>query len=1264
MQPEQTSMGCRAGSAFGLVALLAVAGRSGPAMAQGQLLPVSADPGFNPLLLTVLSLLVVSLIAVNRRLVRIRRRLAEEITARERLVAGLPVGVYELVDRPDRGREVSFVSERALQLMGISREQIDGGFRMAFVNVHPDDLDAVIAANDLAERERTPFQINFRVVVGGQTLSLRAESTPRMKADGIYWSGVITDLTQQQAAEDRFRALIENTPLSVMMNDAETLELLEANEAAWTSYGLDSFEALKAYNIFDHPPFSLADLMPYVDKARAGIKQRLPWRSRRADGSLFWEEVVIAPITVANRRCLFSMSLDITEQRAAQRLLAEREKLLASVSRLSATGGWELELDSGSVRWTEQTFAIHGLPVSDRIELSRAIDFYHPQDRQTLERALSKAAENGLPFDLTLRMRTADDRDIITRSMGEPVFKDGRVVKLVGAFQDITDLVEQQRRLSEFEHRFRTIFEQAPLPLLIHDAATGEILDGNASGCELHGAANVDELKRNQHRIWSEAPYDEVAALARIHEALARGRCQFDWRSRRLDGSEFWEQVTLTPLVLDDRDCVLSASIDITLRRETERILRESDERFRLLLSDVPEVAVQGYRLDGSVHYWNQASEKLYGYTEAEALGSNLLDLIIPPELREETARRLQEVAESGSIENGELELMRKDGSRVAVYSSHSIVRREGLPTELFCIDFDLSERKRHEQELARIANYDALTGLPNRNLLADLMRELCARADRGRTRFALAYLDLDEFKPINDQHGHEVGDQVLIAVANRLQSIVRGSDVVARLGGDEFVLLMDGLEGSAALESRLRALLDRIGEPITVGDHTVQVHASIGVTIYPDDASDPDILLRHGDQAMYRAKSQGRNTFSLFDLNFEQHLQRRRERLLEIEAAIAAEAFELWYQPKINLHSGAVVGLEGLIRWQHPDQGLLPPSAFLDDLAQSALEVGFGQYVIERALAQLDAWLATGLTLPISINVSGFHLLSPGFIDHLRASLARHPAVTPRLLQLEILESAAVTDLKRAIEVLNATRLLGVQVSLDDFGTGYSSLSHLRSLPVDEVKIDRAFVRDMLADLSDYNIVRSVLGLATAFNLRVVAEGVETMDHMRALIELGCDLGQGYAFATPMPAEQLEAWLSDWQRRAADIEWTAPTSNHLGTTLSIAINTHKNWLRRMHETILGHRSGLAEPQIDADRCILGRWLDDEGQQLYGHCTGFDVVVERHRRVHQLAAHLLNQRGTPPEHWLEPLSDLDAASREMIQSLKALQDEIAPTALH
>lgn len=1047
-----------------------------------------------------------------------------ETDPRERLARDLPIGLHEVVETAPKGPRFLYVSDRALDLWGISRREAELDLYNAFRNVHPADRDRLIAVHEQARIAGAPLSLEARFVVEGRQRWLRIDSWPRRIDGQLSWPGYTQDVTDRHEAEAKFRLLFEQSPVSVMVHESESGDLIDANRAAWEAYGLQSLEELQAYSFWNEPPYSPAEALAYIRKAAKGESQRFEWRSIKANGQPFWELVSLMPVVIDGRLRVFSAGIEITELRETEQRLKEREGLLRAMSQLADVGGWSVELATGELNWTEQTFHLHNLPLDSDLSVTDALSFYHHEDRPVLEQALARAREHGETFDLTLRLITATGQERLTRSQCRPVEQGGRVVRLVGAIQDITGPAEAERR-------FRALFEQSPVAILVQDAVSGELLDANRQGWEGYGYASFEALKAAESRVWADqdqgAEYNGAAALKRLRRAMQRHGDRFEWPSRHADGRILWHDVTLTPVTLSGRACALAVCVDITQRREAEQRLRESEERFRRILQDVDGVSVQGYHADGSVHYWNRASEALYGYTEAEALGSNLLDLIIPPEMRDGVRAGLQGVAEGGSIPNGELELKRKDGRRVPVYSSHTVVRRPGEEPELFCIDIDLTERKAHEQALERMANYDVLTGLPNRRLMAGMLEQMIARAARAQSAFALCYLDLDDFKPINDQHGHETGDRMLVAIGQRLRRLVRGSDLVGRLGGDEFVLALDGVGDGPELERRLRFILDGVAQPVHFDGLQLQVHGSIGVTLYPQDNADPDTLLRHADQAMYRSKAQGRNQFSLFDTEIEARVSKQRQRLSEIETGLDQGQFRLHYQPKMELASGEVAGFEALVRWHHPERGVLAPLAFLPVLERSSLENRFGEHVIEQALEQMEQWLDVGLDLTISVNVSGPHLLSEGFVAMIEKRLGQHPSVPPQQLELEIVESAAVTDLDCAVHVLTQLRDLGLRVSLDDFGTGFSSLSHLRSLPVDEVKIDQSFVRDMLTDLNDYNIVRSVIGLADAFNLRVVAEGVETEEHAAELRRLGCQLVQGYAFSRPMPAEQVQEWLA-----------------------------------------------------------------------------------------------------------------------------------------
>jgi diguanylate cyclase (GGDEF)-like protein len=410
-------------------------------------------------------------------------------------------------------------------------------------------------------------------------------------------------------------------------------------------------------------------------------------------------------------------------------------------------------------------------------------------------------------------------------------------------------------------------------------------------------------------------------------------------------------------------------------------------------------------------------------------------------------------------------------------------------------------------------------------------------QSHRRNQLLAVAYIDLDGFKQINDAHGHGVGDEVLILLSQYFKEVLREGDTLARIGGDEFVAVLVDLEAPTHCEPVLARLLQVAAQPIKVGDAVLHVSASIGVTLYPQAGADADQLLRHADQAMYVAKNSGKNRYHYFDVTSAVAMQNQRETVQSIGHALQQNQFVLHYQPKVNMQTGAVVGVEALIRWQHPQRGLLAPGLFLPVIESHPISNAVCEWVVASALVQMSAWHAHGLDLPVSVNIGALQLQQDGFAARLAELLNVHPDVRPDRLQLEVLETSALEDMVRVSNAMKSCQALGVSFALDDFGTGYSSLTHLRRLPAATLKIDQSFVRDMLDDPDDLAIVQGVIGLAKSFRCSVIAEGVETAAHGEQLLQMGCEIAQGYGIARPMPAADLPAWVQRWLTAPV---WTA----------------------------------------------------------------------------------------------------------------------------
>ncbi len=488
----------------------------------------------------------------------------------------------------------------------------------------------------------------------------------------------------------------------------------------------------------------------------------------------------------------------------------------------------------------------------------------------------------------------------------------------------------------------------------------------------------------------------------------------------------------------------------------------------------------------------------------------------------------------------GELWNRNKSGEIYAALTSISIVRDEqGNIHHFIGLFTDITPQKNHEYDLERIAHFDPLTGIPNRLLLADRLNHAIVQLQRTKDFMAVCYLDLDGFKPVNDQFGHGVGDQLLIEISLRIQDCLRAGDTIARIGGDEFVLLLLGLNEIADCEAILNRTLHKIAEPAVIDGHCVAVSASLGYTVFPGDPVDADTLLRHADQAMYIAKQGGKNRCQFFDPKHDRIATERGESIVRIEAALHNNEFTLYFQPKVNMPSGQIFGVEALIRWNHPERGLLSPAEFLPIIENTKMMVDVGNWVFRKAFEHMQAWQEQGLHIVTSINVAPYHLLYPDFVQFLKEDLHDYPSLQPSCLELEILETAMLEDIGRVTAIMNECRALGIAFSLDDFGTGYSSLTYLKALPAETLKIDQSFIRDMLCDQEDLAIVEGIIRLSASFHRQVIAEGVETVEHGVQLLKLGCENAQGYGIARPMPAEQLPEWIKNWK---VPDEWKSPS--------------------------------------------------------------------------------------------------------------------------
>jgi diguanylate cyclase (GGDEF)-like protein/PAS domain S-box-containing protein len=715
----------------------------------------------------------------------------------------------------------------------------------------------------------------------------------------------------------------------------------------------------------------------------------------------------------------------------------------------------------------------------------------------------------------------------------------------------------------------------------------------------------------------------------------------------KFDGTVFDVEVQGQPIVLGGTPAVLATLRDITERKQAEAKLKLaasvfSHAREGIIITDAA----------GTIVDVNETFTLISGYARDEAIGQNPRLLRSGRQNPEFYASLWRDLIDK-SHWYGEIWNRRKSGEDYAEMLTISAVRdAQGVTQNYVALFSDITAQKEHEGQLEHIAHFDALTNLPNRVLLADRLHQAMAQAQRRDERVAVAYLDLDGFKAINDHHGHHAGDQLLIIISTRMKESMREGDTLARLGGDEFVAVLLDLPDIEASTHMLTRLLDAASQPAEVGDLVLQVSASIGVTFFPQPDVDADQLLRQADQAMYQAKLAGKNRYYIFDAEQDSSIRGHHESLEHIRRAMTKREFVLHYQPKVNMRTGVVIGAEALIRWQHPELGLISPNLFLPTIEDHPLAIEVGEWVIDSALSQIETWHAVGLDLPVSVNIGARQLQQLNFVERLRDLLDRHPDVKPASLELEVLETSALEDLTHVSQVIEACRGMGVHFALDDFGTGYSSLTYLKRLPVALLKIDQTFVRDMLDDPSDLSILDGVLSLAIAFNRQAIAEGVETLEHGAMLLQLGCELGQGYGIARPMPAENLPAWVAAWR---IDPSWcNLPFASRADLPVLYAGVEHRAWIKALESYLTGKRT--TPLPLDIHQCRFGKWLDTEGRTRYGTQPSYLAVEQTHRQVHDLALELteLQTKGETAEA-LGRLGELHDLKDVLIGQLKVLE---------
>ena len=572
--------------------------------------------------------------------------------------------------------------------------------------------------------------------------------------------------------------------------------------------------------------------------------------------------------------------------------------------------------------------------------------------------------------------------------------------------------------------------------------------------------------------------------------------------------------------------------VDISERKRMERALRDSEARYRLICSVTTDLLYSCVQTEAGFFTvdWATASvDRIFGYSLDEILERGCWRCYVHPDDLPEFDRNITNLA-PGQRSECELRILAKDGATRHIRAYSMVVEAEDAQHRhrLYGACQDITERKQAEERIEFMAHHDALTGLPNRILLRDRFGHALAMAARSQSRVAMLFIDLDNFKRVNDTLGHAAGDQLLLEVVTRLSRCTRESDTICRQGGDEFILLLNDIPDLETVERIASDILSHLAEPVEINDHALNTSCSIGVAIFPEDGSDFDSLLQKADTAMYNAKDTGRNTYRFFDAQMNRQAHEHLLLQNRLHQALFRDEFSLHYQPQLEIDSGRVVGVEALLRWQSPELGEVAPARLIPVAEDSGLIVPLGAWALEEACRQAQAWRQAGWPdLSMSVNLSALQFRRAGLIETVAGALDRS-GLPSHLLELELTESILLQDVENNLESVRQLKALGVRLSIDDFGTGYSSLSYLKRFAVDRLKIDRSFVRDVNLDPDNAAIVRAVIQLARSLRLGIIAEGVETQEQLAFLRDEGCQEVQGFLYSRPLAPANLETFLRE----------------------------------------------------------------------------------------------------------------------------------------
>jgi diguanylate cyclase (GGDEF)-like protein/PAS domain S-box-containing protein len=938
-------------------------------------------------------------------------------------------------------------------------------------------------------------------------------------------------------SEERYRAVVEQSVEAIYLYDAETKQVLESNSAFVNLIGYAEAELLgmRIYDFIDHDVDDIdMNVRRSVEAGRRYIGER---RYRRKDGSVMIVDTSASVISYGGKTALCAVSRDVTERRKLEETLRESEERFRSLVQNASDLITILEAD-GTVRYDSPAIGrMLGYGPGERVGTS-AFDYIHPEDVSRVKHTFGETVdEHGVQPPVEFRIRHKDGSWRYIETTRSNVLDEPAVRGVVSNARDVTERKQAERALRESEARFRAMFDRAAIGMALVNAE-GRLLESNPALREMLGYS--DEELRGMHFADLTHPEDVVEDAASFEELVAGDidRFRLEKRYVRKDGRLLWGCLTSSsvPGTGGDPWFMVGMVEDITERKEAERALRESEERYRAVVERSVEAIYLFDPETKQVLEANATFEELLGYSADELLEMKIYDFVAHDvdDIDMNVKRHL--IEEKRFV--GERKYHQKDGRLLEVEVSATLIPYDGQEA-VCCVVRDVTGRKALEEELARQAFHDSLTDLPNRALFLDRLGHTLARARRGDGQAAVLFVDLDDFKIVNDSLGHESGDLLLVEVAGRLRSCVRPGDTVARLFGDEFAVLLESPTAGDEAQMVAARVLERLQTPFEINGREIFASASIGITdCVPVRDADQDLhqerpadVLRRADLAMYTAKRRGKNGYEVFSPSMNTRVFERMELENQLRRAVEREEFVVHYQPIIDLNTGAIRGVEALARWNHPERGLIVAEEFAKVVEETGLIRPVGRRVFEEACRRAKEWREQypDRQLLMSVNFSASQFVHQA---DLIPKVLHDTGLDPRALVIEITERAVMDDAEFALGKLQRMKDLGVSFIIDDYGTGYSCLQYLKLMPVDSLKIDGSFIAGLGRDWGDTAIVSGTIDLAHALRLTVIGEGVETAGQLERLRELECDLAQGFYLSEPLAEGEIRELLAADPRR------------------------------------------------------------------------------------------------------------------------------------